>query len=85
MLIKRSAPRRAAPVADSWLRLERWYRIHAPDVIESLRSGATEQQISAIEAESGIQLPEDVRQSYRIHDGQNAHILSARRHSVPML
>ena len=70
MLIKRSTPRPAAPVVTSWQRIEHWCQIHAPEVIETLRPGATEQQISAFETTNRVQLPDDVRQSYLIHDGQ---------------
>lgn len=71
MLIKRSSPRRAASVSESWQRLERWFKVYAPEIIGSLRPGSTEQQISTVESDSGVRLPDDVRQSYLIHDGQN--------------
>jgi cell wall assembly regulator SMI1 len=70
MLIKRSTPRCAASVTTSWQRIERWYQTHAPEVIETLRPGATQQQISSFETTSGVRLPDDVRQSFLIHDGQ---------------
>jgi cell wall assembly regulator SMI1 len=71
MFIERPIARSAAPVAASWQRLDRWYKTHAPEVIESLRPGASEQEISAIEKESGVQLPDSLRQSYMVHDGEN--------------
>jgi len=56
----------------TWDRIERWLRTHAPQVHESLRPGATDEQLDEAERRLGIILPEPVRQSYRIHDGQES-------------
>jgi cell wall assembly regulator SMI1 len=53
-----------------WNRIHVWLTAHAPDVLESLRPGATEEAIRAAEEEMGVTLPDDVRSCYRIHDGQ---------------
>ncbi len=42
----------------------------APDVLANLREPASAQAISAFEAELGFALPEDLRASLRIHDGE---------------
>src|SRR5574341_1528042 len=71
MFIVRDPNRVIAPVADSWERLERWYKKHLPEVFESLRPPATKAQIEAFEKATGLTIPEDWRQSLLIHDGQN--------------
>src|SRR3712207_8524642 len=55
----------------TWARIERWLAEFAPDVLKSLQPAATEEQISNAEAALGVTLPEEVRASYRIHDGQS--------------
>ena len=40
------------------------------DVVRYLRPGATEEQLSAAEAELGVQLPAALRALYRVCDGQ---------------
>lgn len=68
--IKRAESRRTASVTESWNRLETWYRSHAPEIMETLRPGALESEITAFEKRTGLTLPDDVRASLRIHDGQ---------------
>jgi cell wall assembly regulator SMI1 len=53
-----------------WDPIHVWLAAHAPDVLESLRPGATEEAIRAAEAAMSVTLPDDVRACYRIHDGQ---------------
>jgi cell wall assembly regulator SMI1 len=53
-----------------WDRIHIWLAAHAPEVLESLRPGATEKAIRAAEEAMGVTLPDDVRACYRIHDGQ---------------
>ena len=55
---------------EAWGRIERWLAGAAPEVLDSLQPGATDEQISNTEAALGVTFPEDVRASYRIHDGQ---------------
>ncbi len=57
----------------AWARIERWLAESAPEVLDSLQPGATDEQISNTEAALGVTFPEDVRASYRIHDGQSPH------------
>jgi cell wall assembly regulator SMI1 len=58
-------------IRDSWARLEAWFSRHRPDVDLRLREGASDDQIASLEAAFGEPLPEDVRASLRIHDGQD--------------
>ena len=53
-----------------WDRIHVWLAANAPEVLASLRPGATDEQIRAAEREMGVTLPEDVKACYRIHDGQ---------------
>ena len=53
-----------------WQRIEAWLRTHAPEVLEDLHPGASEEQVRAAEQELGVELPEDVRASFLVHDGQ---------------
>jgi len=54
----------------TWDRIERWLRTNAPQVYDSLRPGATDQQLDEAERRLDVIFPEPVRQSYRLHDGQ---------------
>lgn len=65
----RRVPHDPAPVAESWRRIEAWMSRHCPEVVVSLLPGASEQDIAGFEAVIGRELPEDVKASYRIHDG----------------
>lgn len=55
---------------DAWTRIERWLEAHAPEPRGILNPGASEEEIAALEREVGLRLPDDVRESLRIHDGQ---------------
>src|SRR5437763_1938278 len=62
----RRRPGPPAPVAKSWRRIEAWLDAHWTGFRNGLRPGADEAEIEAI----GRSLPDDVRESYRLHDGQ---------------
>lgn len=53
-----------------WGRLEKWLEINAPDVLDDLNGGASESEILELETALGIKLPEDLKESLRIHNGQ---------------
>jgi len=53
-----------------WARIERWLRANAPEIHASLRPGVPDAEIEALEERIGVRLPDDVRESLRIHDGQ---------------
>ncbi|WP_331737254.1 SMI1/KNR4 family protein (plasmid) [Streptomyces sp. NBC_00984] len=52
-----------------WARIETVLGRIAPRVLAAMPPGATEEEIEAVEAVMGVELPEDVRDSYRYHDG----------------
>ncbi|KAK9524294.1 hypothetical protein VZT92_018144 [Zoarces viviparus] len=54
----------------SWDQLKVFLQQRCPRMISSLKEGATEVELSDIEAQIGCRLPEDYRCSYRIHNGQ---------------
>lgn len=56
---------------DIWIRIESWMQVNAPNVLKSLQSGASETQIIEFEDFLSITLPEDIRCSYKIHNGQS--------------
>jgi cell wall assembly regulator SMI1 len=53
-----------------WDRIDTWLDANAPDVKKSLNSGATDKDIADAEAVLGVSLPDDVKASYKIHNGQ---------------
>lgn len=53
-----------------WQRLEAWFQDYAPEVASDWNPGATEAQLVHLEERLGRRLPEDFRESYKIHDGQ---------------
>jgi cell wall assembly regulator SMI1 len=59
-----------APVAGSWRRIEAWLDGHLPILKLSLRPGILERDLAKFEKLVGQRLPDDVRASWMIHDGQ---------------
>lgn len=53
-----------------WNRIESWLKANAENVLDSLQPGATEEEIAETEKYLGVQLPEEIKESYRIHNGQ---------------
>lgn len=58
-------------VGASWQRIEAWLQANAPHIYESLQPGASDEEIADVEGKLGMKLPDDVKESYRIHNGQN--------------
>jgi cell wall assembly regulator SMI1 len=54
-----------------WTRIDAWLKVNAPKLFDTLQPGASDSQIQALENALSIQLPEDVKVSYRIHNGQS--------------
>lgn len=52
-------------------RIDAWYKKYLPDVQATLRPGATDADLDALEKQIGLPLPADFRALYRWHDGQN--------------
>lgn len=53
-----------------WKRIHAWLDENAPAGYGHLRPGADAKAILAAEAAMGLKLPDDVKASYRTHDGQ---------------
>lgn len=60
-------------IQEIWVQIETWLMANAPNVLDFIQPGASEAQISDLERSLSIQLPEDVKSSYRIHNGQRAY------------
>jgi len=71
--LQRPDERTPAPVAQSWQRLEDWYAANVPEVLKSLRPGVAEHAFCEIETVMQVTLPHDVKESLRIHDGQDRY------------
>ena len=59
-----------APVAESWRRIEAWLEEQLPVLKLSLRPGVSRTDLKKFEKAIGRPLPDDVRESWMIHDGQ---------------
>lgn len=55
---------------EDWDRIHRWLEAHCPIVLASLGPPASDEQFLAAEEAMEIELPEEVKAVYRIHDGQ---------------
>ncbi|WP_425616481.1 SMI1/KNR4 family protein [Anatilimnocola sp. NA78] len=75
MFTQRPLHRRAAVVATSWERIERWLAINAPEAAASLLPGAVAEDIHRFERRMGVTLPTEVRESFQIHDGQQPYVM----------
>lgn len=60
----------APPIGESFARILRWADFNLPLLRASLRPPASESEIDAFEALIGRTLPQDVRDLYRLADGQ---------------
>ena len=58
---------------DIWDRIDNWLLANAPEVLLTLQSGATNEQIRKTEEYLSVSFPEDIKASYLIHNGQSAH------------
>lgn len=56
-------------IRQDWKRIEDWTAANFPAEFFRLVDGATEKQIQALERTLGVSLPDDVKESYRIHNG----------------
>ena len=57
-------------MAAAWQRLETWFGENAPTALQTLNPGASDELLDAYEELTEQELPEDVREWFRIHDGQ---------------
>lgn len=58
-----------------WDRIEGWFKLYAPEKGSHFQPGATEDEIRQAEVAMGVQLPDDIKASYRLHNGSNRHFL----------
>src|SRR4051812_28271529 len=58
----------SSTITNLWKRIEKILR--SEGLLHHLRSGASEEDIANLESTVGMALPEDVREAYRHHDGQ---------------
>ena len=56
-------------VAESWARIVEWLKEHAPSYPFPLQPGTLASAITAFEDTIGLKLPDDFRDSLRMHDG----------------
>jgi len=60
-------------VRTAWREIDAWLEKHAPQIFESMHDGAEQSQLDRFKKDTGIVLPEDLLESYRMHDGQGSH------------
>ena len=58
------------PVSHSWKRMDRWLEDNYEELFEQLGIGATINDVNELEHELDCTLPQEVRESLQIHDGQ---------------
>ena len=58
------------PVNHSWRRIDRWMEDNYEELFENLGMGATLNDVNELEHELDCTLPQEVRDSLQIHDGQ---------------
>ncbi|KAF5711671.1 glucan synthesis regulatory [Fusarium globosum] len=60
----------APPVAHSWRRIDAWADENYPELYDQLCEGATNNDLNDLEHQLDCSLPQDVRDSLMVHDGQ---------------
>jgi cell wall assembly regulator SMI1 len=58
-------------VEDSWRIIEPVLELHAPEVFATLRPGASSAELDDLERKIGVTLPNDLRRSLELHNGQD--------------
>jgi cell wall assembly regulator SMI1 len=61
----------SASIGDTWTRIERILRKHAPETALTLARPATDQEIDDLRKAIGLTLPGEFCQSLRVHNGQD--------------
>lgn len=62
-------------VKNTWQRLEKWLSENFPPALENLRDPATEEAIASVEFQIQLMLPEALKESFKIHDGEEHNYL----------
>ncbi|KAL7625645.1 Cell wall assembly regulator [Parahypoxylon ruwenzoriense] len=60
----------APPVAHSWRRIDKWTEENYPELFDQLCEGCTDNDLNELEHQLDCSLPQDVRDSLTVHDGQ---------------
>lgn len=60
----------APPVSHSWKKIDRWAEENYPELFDQLCDGCTTNDLNELEHQLDCSLPQDVRESLQIHDGQ---------------
>lgn len=60
----------APPVSHSWKRIDRWAEENYPELYDQLCEGCTNNDLIDLEHQLDCSLPQDLRDSLMIHDGQ---------------
>lgn len=58
------------PPSHSWKKIERWAEANYEELFDNLCEGCTQNDVNELEHELDVSLPQDVRESLSIHDGQ---------------
>ena len=58
------------PVSHSWKKMDRWLENNYQELFDQLGEGCTQNDVNELEHELDCSLPQDVRDSLSIHDGQ---------------
>ncbi|KAI8956473.1 cell wall assembly and cell proliferation coordinating protein [Daldinia sp. FL1419] len=60
----------APPAAHSWRRIDKWAEENYPELFDQLCEGCTTNDLNELEHQLDCSLPQDVRDSLAVHDGQ---------------
>lgn len=60
----------APPVSHSWKRIDRWAEENYPELFDQLCEGCTDNDLTELEHQLDCSLPQDLRDSLVVHDGQ---------------
>jgi cell wall assembly regulator SMI1 len=58
-------------IENLWTRLERWARSNAPEMLSGLNPGASGEEIDQLEAKVNLTLPDALKSSLSIHNGED--------------
>lgn len=58
------------PPSHSWRKIDRWAEANYEELFDNLCEGCTQNDVNELEHELDVSLPQDVRESLSLHDGQ---------------
>jgi cell wall assembly regulator SMI1 len=64
-----------ASVTELWTGITDWLSVNAPELLETLQPGASEQEITQLEGHLGVQLPDDYKTFLILCNGQHDEAL----------